>query len=83
MLERGLEVAERVQQLGPIGASALVWEGLPQAAKERFLGQCCSDCGSPNSQCECCEACGYTPCACPDKFPRATIDAEGTTIEEN
>lgn len=81
LIERGLEVAERVEQLGPVGAGALAWQALPQATKERVLGQCCEDCGEPASRCECCDACGWTPCACADKFPRDTIDAEGFTVE--
>ena len=81
LIERGLEVAERVEQLGPIGAGALAWQALPQATKERVLGECCSDCGSPRSLCECCADCGWTPCACPHNFPRETIEAEGASID--
>jgi hypothetical protein len=81
LLERGLQTAERFEKLGPIGAGAAVWEVLPQATKERLLSQCCKDCGEPFSLCECCDACGFTPCACPDKFPRETIDAEGFSID--
>jgi len=80
MIEQGLELAERVEQLGPIGAGALAWQALPQAMKERVLGQTCDDCGEPNSRCECCDACGFTPCACAHKFPRHTIDAEGESV---
>ena len=81
MLERGLDVAERFEQLGPMGGCAVVWEALPQATRERVLGQCCKDCGEALSLCECCDQCGFTPCACPDKFPRETIDAEGFTVD--
>lgn len=80
LIEQGLEVAERVEQLGPIGAGALAWEALPQATKESVLGHRCGDCGLVVSLCECCEACGWTPCTCPDKFPRETLDAEGETV---
>ena len=81
LLERGLDVAERFEKLGTIGAGAAVWEALPQATKERILSQCCKDCGQAMSLCECCDACGWTPCACPDKFPRETIEAEGYSID--
>jgi hypothetical protein len=81
LIERGLDVAERFEQLGPLGAGALAWEALPQATKERVLGECCSDCGAPHSLCECCDRCGWTPCACPEKFPRDTIEAEGVAVE--
>jgi hypothetical protein len=81
LIERGLDAAERFEQLGPRGGAALVWEALPQATKERILSKCCKDCGQPDSLCECCDQCGFTPCACPDKFPRHTIDAEGFSID--
>lgn len=79
-LERSLDVAERFEGLGVLGAGALAWEALPQATKERVLGECCADCGLPRSQCECCDDCGWTPCACAHRFPRETIEAEGETI---
>jgi hypothetical protein len=80
-LERGLEVAERVEKLGPIGAGALAWEALPQDAREKMLGKVCADCGAAESRCECCDVCDWTPCACPEKFPRETIEAEGVSID--
>lgn len=80
MVEQGLDLAERVEKLGPVGAGALAWQALPQAFKERVLGDCCADCGLAQSLCECCDACGFTPCACPHNFPRETIEAEGETI---
>ena len=80
-IEQGLEVAERVERLGPVGVGTLAWQALPQATKVRMLGKCCPDCGAPDSQCECCDRCGWTPCACPEKFPRDTIEAEGVSID--
>lgn len=80
-LQQGLEAAERVDRLGPVGAGALAWQALPQATKERVLGQVCSDCGEPLSCCECCSVCGWTPCTCPERFPRDTIEAEGCAVE--
>lgn len=80
-LQQGVELAERVERLGPIGAGALAWEALPQATKERVLGEVCVDCGEPLSRCECCDVCGWTPCACAEKFPRETIEAEGVTVD--
>lgn len=81
LIEQGLDLAERAEQLGPLGVGALAWQALPQATKESVLGQRCADCGSPFSQCECCDACGFTPCACPHNFPRDTIEAEGVSID--
>jgi hypothetical protein len=79
-IEQSLEVAERVERLGPIGAGALAWQALPQATKERIRGEVCVDCGEPLSVCECCSICGFTPCACPEKFPRDTIETEGVAV---
>jgi hypothetical protein len=81
LIEHGLEVAERIEQLGPIGAGALAWQALPLALRERVLGQCCPDCRLAASLCECCESCGWTPCACPSRFPRTTYEAEGVSVE--
>ena len=81
MIEQGLEIAERVEKLGPIGAGTLAWQALPQATKESVLGQRCEDCGLVVSRCECCDLCGWTPCTCPDKFPRDTIDADGVSLD--
>lgn len=80
-LQQSLEVAERVEKLGPIGVGTMAWEALPQATKEKVLGQVCEDCGAPQSRCECCDICGWTPCACPEKFPRETIEVEGEAVE--
>lgn len=80
-LQQSLEVAERVERLSPVGLGTLAWEALPQAAREKMLGQVCEDCGAAHSRCECCDVCGWTPCTCPEKFPRETIEAEGVTID--
>lgn len=81
LIERGLDAAERFEKLGPLGGCAVVWEALPDATRERVLGQCCTDCGKPHSLCECCDLCGWTPCACPERFPRETIEAEGYSVD--
>ena len=84
LVERGLDVAERVEGLGPLGAMSLVWQALPQATKERVLGEVCELCDQPRSKCECCATCGFTPCACDVRFGFATanvVDVEGFTVE--
>ena len=83
-VERGLDVAERIDGLGPIGGVALIWESLPQATRERFVGDVCPDCDEPRSRCECCAVCGFTPCACDARFgsPDAeVIETEGVELK--
>ena len=48
-----------------------------------MLGRKCSDCGELQSLCECCEACGFTPCACESRWteaPSAAYDVEGVEL---
>lgn len=72
-----LELADRIDRLGPVGLGVLAWNALPQSARERVTGEVCPQCDAARSLCECCEACGFTPCACAERF---TIDAEGVSI---
>jgi hypothetical protein len=78
-LGRGLDVVERIESLGPLRGCASLWLELPKATRENLLGLRCHDCGEPRSRCECCPDCGFTPCACDDRFE--VIDTEGVSID--
>lgn len=77
-LDDGLEFAERVSALGPLGVGVLAYNSLSDETRERLLGQRCADCGEPPSRCECCETCGFSPCACAHRF---SLDVEGVAID--
>lgn len=77
-IDAGLELAERVSNLGPIGLGVLAYNSLSEETRERLLGQACADCGEPPSVCECCAECGYSPCACAHRF---SLDVEGVSID--
>lgn len=83
LVGRGLELAERVEGLGPIGLGVLAWRSLSPESRERVLGQVCELCGDPRSRCECCAACGFTPCACDVRFGNSdgqVVDVEGVAV---
>jgi hypothetical protein len=73
-----LELADRIDGLGPVGIGVLAWGLLPRATRESILGDVCKLCGEPSSRCECCGACGFSPCACPERF---SIEVEGVSVD--
>lgn len=84
MLERGLHFVDQVEGLGPLGVGHIIWESMSAEQRDRLLGRLCVDCGCARAICECCETCGYTPCACdarwPEDAPRAVIDVEAEEL---
>ena len=80
IFDRGMALADRVEELGkhgPLSLGLLAWQSLPQHTRERVIGDVCRDCGEATSLCECCETCGFSPCACSNRF---TVDVEGVSI---
>lgn len=80
-IDSALELADRAGELGPIGVGVLAWQALPKETRERMLGDLCEDCGEPRSLCECCARCGFTPCACAERFGGDVFTVEGESLD--
>lgn len=80
-----LELADRVERLGPVGLGVLAWNLIPKATRESMTGDVCAQCDEPRSRCECCDVCGFSPCACDERFAKRkaaeVIEVEGEALD--